>query len=379
MLHFVRYVLGKRHTLFLGFGHRDPEISRLIEDVIFEAENQNPPVALPGFYSLQFDMLQKTPEIFAARGIVALQPSLVLMPATGADSRACSLAEGLVDLLDNAEIGVDTALSLDGDLRRVASAIDIELTTLLQQLATRMPDALRVLKNNDLVGATSLTTQLVADLGDYSNQGVYLVDGKGRLMAGSCPAGLSAQERSAKLTTVESRPYFRLAQSNRKAFVSDVFESYFNGNSTLAACQPLLDANRFAGVLFSAFQLNDSGLVARLRSVPLPSGASLLVVDANGRLVLPPEREVSVRTPTTKELLIPSEQPDANLGFQYSAVLQASRRDKRLDRLMQNVVPLSQDDDVQALSPDLFSYFVVTELGSARWKVALARYLRIQQ
>jgi hypothetical protein len=379
MLQFVRYVLGKRHTLFLGFGHRDPEISRLIEDVIFEAENQTPPVALPGFYSLQFDMLQKTPEVFAARGIVALQPSLVLVPSTGVDTRACSLAEGLIDLLDNTEVRVDSALSLDSDLRRVASVVDGELATLLQQLGTRSADALSMLKNNDLGGAKRLTAKLVADLGDYSNQGVYLVDGKGRLVVSSCPTGLKNRDRSAMLTTVESRPYFRLAQSNRQAFVSAVFESYFNGNSTLAACQPLFDTDRFAGLLFSAFQLNDTGLVARLRNIPLPRGASLLVVDANGLLVLPPEREVSVHTPATKELRIPREKPDKNRGFQYSAVLEASRRDKRFDRLMQNVVPLSQDDDVQTLSPDLFSYFVVTELGSARWKVALARYLRIQQ
>ena len=49
--------LGSRHTLFLGFSHRDPEVSRIIEDVIFTAENKRPPSTIPGFYSLQFDIL----------------------------------------------------------------------------------------------------------------------------------------------------------------------------------------------------------------------------------------------------------------------------------------------------------------------------------
>lgn len=379
MLQFVRYILGRRHTLFLGFSHRDPEVSRLIEDVIFDAENQTPRLLPPGFYSLQFDMLQKTPEVFAARGIVALQPSLVLVSGPGADIRTYSLAQGIVDLLKNADAEVDEVLSLDGDLRRIAVEVNTELGNLVAQLSAAGADALQTLKAEDVTGAANLTRRLVDQLGPYANQGAYLVDARGRMFAASCPEGLDSAKRCEQLKNVESRPYFRLAQSNRQAFVSEVFESIFNRNATLAACSPLLDSDRFAGLIFVAFQLDEAGFVARLRSMPLPNGATLLIADANGVLIVPPEPEFSPRIPAVNDLTIEGENPERNRGFEYFAVLQASRRDKRLDRLMQNIVPLAQDDDVQMLAPDLLSYFVVTELASARWKVALARYLRIRQ
>ena len=44
------------------------------------------------------------------------------------------------------------------------------------------------------------------------------------------------------------------------------------------------------------------------------------------------------------------------IGFPYGVILQISRRDKRIDRLMQNVVPLEQDDDVHAVALDILSY-----------------------
>jgi hypothetical protein len=179
------------------------------------------------------------------------------------------------------------------------------------------------------------------------------------------------------LKNVQERPYFRLAQSNRQAFISDVFESFFNHNATLAACLPLIDAERFQGLIFLAFQLQDAGLADRIRAMHLPEGASLLITDANGMLVIPPECEVPQREPNPKNLAIDSEDPACNVGFPYAAVLQVSRRDKRIDRLMQNVVPLAQDDDVQILASDIVSYSVVTELIEARWKVALSRYLRV--
>jgi len=178
------------------------------------------------------------------------------------------------------------------------------------------------------------------------------------------------------LKNVQNRPYFRLAQSNRRPFVSDLFESVFNGNATLAACLPLLDADRFVGLVLVVFQLHSLGFVSRLRAIPVPVGASLLVTDANGLLVIPPEKEVSTRVPSQAELRIKAEDPAKNEGYPYAAILQVSRRDKRIDRLMQNVVPLAQDDDVHVLAPDIVSYSVVTELAEARWKIALSRYLR---
>jgi hypothetical protein len=375
MLNLVRHLLESRHTLFSGFSHRDPEVARIIEDVIFGAENKNPPVMIPGFYSLQFDMLQKTPEIFAARGIVALQPPLVLPTASASDIRACSLAQGLTDLFDNSEQKMDEVLSLDRDLQQVSRSIETELQDALNRFDAVAETAKIILTKHDDAAAKTLTSDLVVYLDEFANQGVYLADRHGVILSSSCPAGLDSAARQAVLMTVEERPYFRLAQSNRKAFVSDVFESSFNGNATLAACLPLLDGGMiFCGLLFSAFQLNDAGFAARIRSLQIPLGASLLVTDANGVLVIPPAKELASYAGVLK---ISGESPVANVGYSYWELIQASRRDKRIDRLMQNVVPLSQDD-VYSLSHDAVAYSVVTELEHARWKVALTRFLRIR-
>ncbi|MEW6404494.1 MAG: SIR2 family protein [Chloroflexota bacterium] len=374
LLEFVRYALETRHTLFLGFSHRDPEVGRIIEDVIFTAENKRPPEVIPGFYSLQFDMLQKTPEVFAARGIVALQPSLVLPSGPNSDVRGCSLAQGLADLMENAESKLDEALSLDQDLRRISDAVTTELRNVLDRLTAFRSDALNVI-NSKNTQPHDLTDRLVQDFGEFANQGVYLADQYGRIVSISCPSGLNAGERGKVLVNIQERPYFRLAQSNRQPFVSDVFESTFNHNATLAACLPLIDRDKFQGLLFLAFQLRDTGLASRIRAIQIPNGTSLLITDANGILVIPPEREVEEKEPG--DLSVTSEDPASNVGFPYSLVLQVSRRDKRIDRLMQNVVPLAQDDDVQILASDIVSYSVVTELAQARWKVALSRYLRV--
>jgi hypothetical protein len=377
MLEFVRYILGMRHTLFLGFSHRDPEVARIIEDVIFTAESKQPPATIPGFYSLQFDMLLKTPEIFAARGIVALQPSLVLPSGPDSDIRGCSLAQGLADLIENADGKLDEKLSLDLDLKRISTAVMTELHDVLGRLANISSDGLDALNSSDPTLAIRLTDRLVLEFAEYANQGAYLADQHGQIVSTSCPHGLNVSERSDRLKNVQERPYFRLAQSNRQAFISDVFESLFNHNATLAACLPLIDADRFQGLIFLVFQLQDTGLAERIRAMHLPQGASLLITDANGILVIPPKSEVPQREPSTTDLEITGEDPRCNAGFPYSEVLQVSRRDKRIDRLMQNIVPLAQDDDVQILASDIVSYSVVTELIEARWKVSLSRYLRV--
>jgi len=375
MLELVKHLLGTRHTLFLGFSHRDPEVSRIIEDVIFAAEKAS--LSIPGFYSLQFGMLQKTPEVFAARGIVALQPPLVLSISSASDVRGCALSQGLSDLFENSDSKMDEVLSLDDHLRNVAGEISNELQTLLGRFNIHINNALVALKNHD-DGLAQSTTDALLSLGEFANQGVYLVDQYGRITAASCPSGLDAIQRKKNAKSFLERPYFRLAKSNRESFVSNIFESIFNRNATLAACIPLYDSGTFRGLLFSAFQLNESGFAQRVRSLAIPNGASLLVTDANGVVVIPVTNDLKVRTLKPKDLMISTEDASANIGFSYWELLQLSRQDKRIDRLMQNVVPLSQDDDVYTLANDTVSYSVVTELKKARWKVALTRFLRIR-
>ena len=68
-------------VVFCGFSHSDPEISRLIDDVIYAAENPSKTTIKtpqlcgsslgkfgPAFYNMQFENNYATNERFAARG-----------------------------------------------------------------------------------------------------------------------------------------------------------------------------------------------------------------------------------------------------------------------------------------------------------------------
>jgi hypothetical protein len=106
------------------------------------------------------------------------------------------------------------------------------------------------------------------------------------------------------------------------------------------------------------------------------SGGTLLIVDANGVLLLSPEKEFGPTIPPKyddpKE--VSPEGPQKNIGYDYERLVYLSRRDKRVERIAQNVVPLAQDDDVYSVALDATVYSVLTELRCARWKVALTRF-----
>jgi hypothetical protein len=54
-------------------------------------------------------------------------------------------------------------------------------------------------------------------------------------------------------------------------------------------------------------------------------------------------------------------------------LLTLSRRDRLVDHLANNIVPLAQDDDLVSLGPELRQYSVVTEIQNTAWKLALSR------
>lgn len=117
MFEAVRACLLQSNTLFVGFGHRDPEIMRLVEDVIHGFETRKRSNGnWPAFYSLQFNMGERTPEIFAARGMVALHPPLTLDPPEQIDARTVSLVRAQLDLLGAVDSNAHDQLDLDAAL-----------------------------------------------------------------------------------------------------------------------------------------------------------------------------------------------------------------------------------------------------------------------
>ncbi len=143
----VSEILESRHVLFTGFSHRDPEVMRLVEDAIHhyvkassEPGVQRDPLERPNFYSLQFDMHKHTPEIFAARGLVALRPPFVALAPEKV--RSASLGVALGELSIAATSLVHSRASLDSDLDLATKAIAAPLAEAIKCLKGAQPDAL---------------------------------------------------------------------------------------------------------------------------------------------------------------------------------------------------------------------------------------------
>jgi hypothetical protein len=367
MFEAVRRCLAESNTLFVGFGHRDPEITRLVEDVIhiFETEAAKGETG-PAFYSLQFNMGEKTPEIFAARGMVALQPPLTLEPPEEVDARTVALVRSEFDLLGAVESSVHAEMDLDAPLSDALDELGSELGAGLETLGAAAEaiggDPLETVDEARLV-------ELTEELGELGGQGVYLLNPADAIVRVGLPPDLKLPDR--KVMDLHERPYVRQAHMYREPFVSTTVRSLFNGNSTAFLCRPLLeDEKRYRGLLFSAFQVGAWNLPLelrdRLRERSPSEELSFVLVDGDGVLLLPPNTEFSPRKAS-----VPGEAKTANVGFDFDRLVRLSRRDKLVERVWNNIVPLARDDDVLRLG-DVEMYSVVAEVPHTRWKLALS-------
>ncbi len=245
--------LESKHTFFLGFGHRDPEISRLVEDVIYRFEShRHTGQQNPAIYSLQFDMKEKTPEVFAARGIVALQPPFSIDTPNKFDHRAASTTKAIVDLIGAMDSNVHEKLDLDSELNNCVSILSSTLYVAMRKLESVAARVLPVL--NDIPVLRKELDDLRDDLGELAGQGVYLLSDNGDIRCCSLPKGLVAPQRYAK-ASLHERFYVRQAKTFRRPFVSDSDKSVFNGQSTIFLCQPLGGITKYMGLLFAAAQI----------------------------------------------------------------------------------------------------------------------------
>ncbi len=368
----VREILQKRHVLFAGFSHRDPEATRLVEDAIYDYEQRRTqlpagqfPSERPHFYSLQFDMLEHTPEIFAARGLVALRPPFLAV--TSAHGKSVSLSVVMSELALAHQSQFYSQIAIDDDLLLLASGLAEHLADALRKLEAHAADALHA-----VVSASYGTCcdPILPDVGAIATQGVYLVDARGTVKDCAVPTGLNRNERMALIPTFFDRPYFRIAKSFRESFVSDSFQSVFNRNATVALCVPLLEGVRFRGLLFAAAQVGAWMWPVDQAQAQWGRGRSVLLVDSNGIALFPPNQEIPVRE---GRLRIQSEDPTANRGYHYEEILALSRRDALIKHLAERIVPLSQDDDVYELGGDFQCYSVVTEIPKTHWKLAISQ------
>lgn len=370
----IRELLAEGHVLFAGFSHRDPEVTRLVEDAIYtyerSADPSAPPPTRPHFYSLQFDMWEHTPEIFAARGLVALRPAFV---RSEHDVRSLSLASALGELAYDVEQGLHQKRSLDQDLHRLVLLTETELKRAIGSMKSHRPALLTALSQpfTRQPGAPPLEacSAILKDLGALADQGVYLANSEGDLIDGALPPGLDRPERLDQLSNVMTRPYFRAAKTFRKPFVSDSFPSRFNGNSTVAIGMPLMEGPHFQGLVFAATHPARWDFLVDALSEQCQKGRSLLLMDSDGLLLVPPNQEFLAKPRGSN---VVGEDPAANFGFLFSDLKRLSRLDALARHLVQNIVPLSQDDDVFEVAADLEIYSVVANVFS-RWKLAISQ------
>lgn len=349
----IRELLKHYHVLFVGFSHKDIEVTRLVEDAIYIYEKELLTTSSPNqpnFYSLQFDMLSHTPEIYAAKGIVALEPPITTI--TG-DYRSNALNTALADLLLADSYLLHSKVSLEPELERIKAVLENELNAGLAILKNYEANAIQSLKTRSDYSWLPL---LINDLGCLANEGLYLCDHQGRVLEYDVPSRYLKQERSIT-DLLSTRPYFRQANTFKKAFVSDSFRSIFNGNSTFTLCLPIFEKNNFKGILFSACQIGawDAPIIEAKKIWAKHHG--LILIDSNGNCLLPPNDEFAI---------------GSSGGYNFEQLLILSKKDKIISRVVENVVPINKDDDVINISNSLKFYSLITELRNTRWKVGIA-------
>ena len=367
----VRDLMLQKHMLFIGFSHRDPEITRLVDDAIYKYENNN--THAPEYYSLQFDMKEKTPEVFAARGMVALRPPISLTEPKEFDYRTAGLSKALVDFCAGMDSKAHETLDIDEELRNAVGKIETEVSKAMKELSDVAIQIESHITNDIFI--QQILDSLLTTLGPIAGQGLYLLRKNGDIWLHSIPASLVNPGRRIS-TTLSHRFYVQQAKTFKERFVSDSDKSKFNDHSTVFFCVPLGDKKHYQGVLFCASQIGTWKIPIDLRDTFLakhPDG-SFILVDSNGVILLPPNNEF----PVSGSAVIPSNESQSdNMGFEYEKLKRMSRRDQLITRIWRNIVPINQDDDVCNFS-DLGMYSVVSEIKGTRWKLALSKPVLIK-
>ena len=377
----IKLLLGENPTLFAGFSHTDPEVGRLIDDVIYDFERRrlkDNRAAGPSFYNMQFENTYVVNERFAAKGMVSL--TVRMADGISSDVRTGGVAASLAELADATGNKMDRATSLDADLARLVEAVSSSFQTAIAALRPAAEAIGSSARGRKLDPATVKHELAKVDLdAALGSQGIYVVDADGALVQeGEALVGrrydrLDAVIRDEHLVRIRStfadRPYFQTAKTFRRPFVSDLFESIFNRNSTFAVCHPILSGDHFVGLIFSAAQVGQWRAPLEVADA-VPKGLGVYLIDGQGVVAMPPHREFAP-SPTT---LLNSESEDRRLGFSHLSLRLLSRKDRVIMRLSENIVPIEKDDDVLSLDKRLDVYARVQTVAAFEgWRCAITR------
>jgi len=362
----VRDLMLQKHMLFIGFSHRDPEITRLVDDAIHKYEINK--TQAPEYYSLQFDMKEKTPEVFAARGMVALRPPISITEPKGFDYRTAGLSKALVDFCAAMDSKAHATLDLDNELKQGIEEIELEVSKAMNVLSSAASKIVSNMTDDNFI--QNILDGTLVSLDKIAGQGLYLLKKNGDIRLHAIPASLANPKRR-RSATLSRRFYVQQTKTFKEKFVSDSDKSVFNDHSTVFFCMPLGDKKNYKGLLFCASQIGawQTPIKVRDRFLSKHPDGSFVLVDSNGVVLLPPNGEF----PITGSLIIPpSESQDDNMGFDFEKLKRISRRDQLVTRIWRNIVPVNQDDDVCNFS-DLGMYSVVSKIEGTQWKLALSK------
>ncbi len=370
-----------RPTLFTGFSHTDPEVGRLIDSVIYEFERQRSTGSIldgPSFYNMQFENTYVVNERFAAKGMVSL--TVRMAEGAVADVRTGGVASSLAELADATGNEMDLVTSLDADLANFVTAVSGSFKAAIEALRPAAEVIGNSASGRDLDKSVVKTALAGVDLAAaLGTQGIYVIDADGALvedrgaLVGRRYDGLDSTARDKILSGIRSsfseRPYFQMANTIRKPFVSDLFESIFNRNSSFAICHPILSGHRFVGLVFSVTQVGQ-WMTPLDFAGSITDNLGVYLFDSQGVVAMPPNNEFSPQPST----YLPSEPVACNLGFSHSALRLLSRKDRIILRLSENIVPIEKDDDVLSLDKRLDVYArVQTVAGFDGWRCAITR------
>lgn len=360
----LKQILRSRHTLFLGFSHTDPEVSRLVEDTIYEFEHLcevgDHSAPRPHFFSLQFDMRSHTPEVFAARGLVALRPPPVTADIENIRSQGLGVA--LSDMATIRCHPYSPDIQIYEQLQEVVNGLSAELSKGLAILDAASPQALAHLKRN---GDNKWLIELQASLGALGSQGTYLANDQGMVVTYATPPGIPHEDRAA-IAGFSKRPYFQQAKTFRTKFVSDTASSVFNQHSTFFLCCPLMSEGFMSGLLFTACQIGQWNVPLEFARSFWERDMALILMDSNGICLLPPQDEFPLIGIDDDGKHTP------NTGYSHRHLLCLSRRDLLIKHISNSVIPISLDDDVLRFADGYSQFSVISEIPETRWKVAVS-------
>jgi hypothetical protein len=410
----IRELLSRRHILFCGFSHTDPEVSRLLEDSLFlyehrVAEAQNSQAmkdALsdgPFFYNMELKENKHLYDIFPAQGIMPIV--IPELPKSMEPEDGSALSIRVASSVGRLAVAKPIKNALDKIVRCHASELAQSLAHALEIICDRdvVEEVLRILHSAETdpknVFGDKLCDSIFYKLQtELSSQGVWLLDKEGYVVGCGLPQDHDKEARLQyirilaelpvnELARFVNRPYFRVAQSFREVFISDGIRSIFNGHNTIFICRPIIgERDVFKGLLFSATQPGHWSTPWNIaKRVFREHGQKFVLCCSDGVPLVPFALNESSQVPNMDRHELPNmvrnaeenksgkaKVDKANLGFNYTKLERAGLQSKLVQQVKHLIIPSLQADTEFVVGNE--EYDIVTQfVPRTPWKLAIAR------